>query len=123
MREQTDISGEFLRTLGNAGEHGKHEIIGFSRICLSADGISAAEAELLRYLALQRFDLFLVALKKLEKTCTRAGGSSATEQLHVTEDKIEMLKIEHEILHPERRSLAHRGRLSRLKMRICQRFE
>jgi len=69
--------------------------------------------------AIELADALMIAVEHLEKARLRAG-----RPLHATERQrgapvIQVHQVEHEILHPERRPLAHGRELRRLQVRVA----
>ena len=121
MRHQADVVRKLHRALRDARKHRQREEIHLARVGLAADGIDVGEAHLLRDERFELFDLLPVAVEQREEARRGAGRAAASEELEVPCREIQLLKIEHQILHPQRRALAERRRLGGLKMRISQR--
>ncbi len=62
----------------------------------------------------------MIAAEELEKAGLRAGGSLDAPQRERGQPVVEVGHVEHEVLHPERRALAHRGELRRLEVGVAE---
>ena len=72
--------GTLCGALRDARQHGEYVEIHFARIGLPAHGVAARKAHLLRDKRVQFFDLFMVAVKQLHKTCRGARRPLAPQK-------------------------------------------
>ena len=120
MGKEPYVPCEFHCALGNAGEHGKREVIHFPAVSLAAHSIGGGHAHLFGDLCFQSLHLFRVSPKQFQKTGTRSGSPPASQKPQIPEDPVQMLQIHHKILHPEAGSLSRCGGLRGLEMGIGQ---
>src|SRR5258708_36864923 len=62
----------------------------------------------------------MIALEQLEETGLRSSRALYTAEGHRGDPMLHVGKIQHEILHPERRTFADRGRLRRLQVWVTE---
>src|SRR5260221_9221615 len=79
------------------------------------------EAHRGRHQAIELANTCVIALEELEKTCLRSGRALYAAEGHRGNAMVHVGEIQHEILHPERRAFADRGRLGWLQMRVAKR--
>ena len=120
MLEQAHIVRKLVCALRNGRKRRKDAAIQLARIGLPGDGIAACKAERVCYDAVHFVDLCSIPFKQLQKACLCARSATATQKTHGTKHGVELLKIEHEILHPEAGAFAHGYGLRVLVMRIAR---
>ena len=60
-------------------------------------------------------------LEQLQEGSLRACRATHATEAQSVDTMIELFDVEQQVLNPERGALAHRRRLSRLEVRVCQR--
>ena len=118
MRQEPYVAGELLGALGDTGEHRQCKVIHLSGVGLATDGVGAGKPGLLHHLFLQSLYLLPVAPKEFQEAGAGAGGATAAQKFQVAQAKVQLLEIQHQILHPQCGPLAHGCGLSRLEVSI-----
>ena len=105
-----------MRALRNAREHIQNAGVNLPRVSLAGDRNTGREAHLFRNHRIDLLNLLFVSLKELLERSLGTRGALAAQQFHVREHMVEILEIQKELVHPERGTLSHCGRLRRLEM-------
>src|SRR5690606_218856 len=66
-------------------------------------------------------DLRAVAVEELDEARLRAGRAAHAPEAQGREPVLDLLDVEHEVLQPQAGTLADRGRLRRLEVRVAER--
>ena len=118
--EETDVARHLVERRGDAGERGEDVVVGLARVGLSAHGDGLLEAHQLAHAAVQRHHLLLVAVEQLHERGLRPRGALHAAEGEVLDLVLQVLQVDHQVLVPQGRSLAHRHQLRRLVVREAQ---
>ena len=107
---------EFICALRHARKRGKDKIIYFSGICLPRNGYRGRKAERFNYIFVQGFDLFVVAVEKLQKACLRPRSTLYAAHDKSVDDVRKVLHIQQKILEPQSSPLSDGDKLRGLQV-------
>src|SRR5690606_41027640 len=96
-------------------------VVALARVRLTRDTVQALEAQLRRNATIQLVDLRAVPVEELDEARLRAGRAAHAPEAQGREPVLDLLDVEHEVLQPQAGTLADRGRLRRLEVRVAER--
>ena len=112
--EKADVVGEFVGALRDLGEHAEDVVVELAGVRLPRDAVHLVIAHLFNDAPFKFLDLLFVAVEKFQKACLGARRALDAAELEVLFEILQALVVEHKILQPQRRALAHRRELGGL---------
>ena len=119
--QQPDVVGKPVAALGNGGQDVQNPAVQLAGVGLPADIIEPVKAEARRLII--RFISSIFALspsKQRQEAGLGAGRAAAAEETDGRKDVAQLLQIQHQVLQPERRTLADGHQLRGLIVRIAE---
>ena len=120
MLQEANIICHPVAALGYGRKHIQNTAIDLSGVGLTANIETAVKAEVCADHAIHFIDLCCVSAKQFQEARFRAGSTTAPEEFHCSDHKIQFFQIGPKILHPKCGPLTHRHQLSRLIVSIPQ---
>ena len=120
MLQQPHVRRELGRRGRDAGQRRQHLGVLLARVGLAGDREHPREAHAAGDATVELGDLLLVAVEQVEEARLRSGGPLDAPELQRLQAVEHFLRVEEEVLHPQRDAFAHGGQLRGLKVRVCE---
>ena len=118
MLQQPHVGRELGRRGRDAGQRRQHLGVLLARVGLAGDREHPREAHAAGDAAVELGDLLLVAVEQVEEAGLCPGGPLDAPELQRLQAVEHLLRVEEEVLHPQRDAFAHGGQLRGLKVRV-----
>ena len=121
--QEADVLCHAVTTLGNGTQGVQDAGIGLAGIGLATDRETGLKPEFRSQQLIHTVDLLPVAVKEIQKARFGSGGTAAAEETETVQNKVQLLQIGNQVLHPERGPFPDGDQLCGLVVGISQRWQ
>ncbi len=118
--QEAEVGAESVGAFGDSVQGVDRLCVDLACVGLAGDGEDVGEAERLGHHVVECLDLGVVTVEEGEEAGLGSGGALDPQKLQVGESALDFMKIENQLVAPERGPFAHGDKLRGLKMGVAQ---